>query len=79
MKTIQVGKLKHEFSAIIEEVREGEEFIIAYGRKMEKVAVIIPYERYLKNNKRKLGELKKYGKLIIADDFEMSDEEFLGS
>jgi len=52
MKTMSVGELKPNFSAVIAGIKAGEEVIISYGRKKERVAVIIPYEKY-KNQERK--------------------------
>jgi prevent-host-death family protein len=43
MKTFTVGEFKTDFSEIIARVRAGEEIIISYGKKKEKVAVLIPY------------------------------------
>lgn len=50
MITIGVGKLKPNFSDILNDVRAGEEVVISYGRRKEKVAVIVPYEKYCKRN-----------------------------
>ena len=60
MQTIQIAELKAKFSEIIKHIQdEKEEYIIQYGRKHKKVAVIIPYETYAKNApKIKLGILK---------------------
>ena len=69
MHTIQVGKFKSEFSSILDKVqKKGEKFIIEYGRKHEKVAILIPYnKKYEEGEKRKFGLLK--GKIEIPEDF----------
>ncbi|MCP4179662.1 MAG: type II toxin-antitoxin system Phd/YefM family antitoxin [bacterium] len=74
MHTIQVGKLKTEFSSILKKVEEnGEKFIIEYGKKHKKIAVIVPYNKaFEKNSKRKFGQLN--GKIIIPDSFNNEDE-----
>jgi len=77
MKTIQIGQLKAYFSDIIRQVRDGEEIIISYGRKKEKVAVIIPYDKYNKRKKVKLGLLEGKAKIKIKDDFEITEDDFL--
>lgn len=76
MKTMSVAELKNRFSSVLETVEAGEEIIIAFGRKKEKIAVIVPYKTYIKRKKRTLGTLKDRGKLVMAD-FEMTDEELL--
>ena len=43
METVSIGKLKARFSEVLERVRQGEQIVISYGKKREKVAVIIPY------------------------------------
>lgn len=76
MKTFSVGEFKTDFSEIIARVRAGEEIIISYGKKKEKVAVIIPYAVY-KSKKIRLGLLQDKT-LKIHDDFKMTEEELLG-
>ena len=79
MKVLQIGELKANFSKIIEKVKGGEEITIAYGRKNEKVAVIVPYEKYMGKKARKLGLLEKTASCQITDDFSITDEELLHS
>jgi prevent-host-death family protein len=55
MITVGVGQLKPNFSDILNDVRAGEEILISYGRKKEKVAVIVPYNKYCKRNLKKTG------------------------
>jgi prevent-host-death family protein len=78
VKTLQVGELKAQFSKIIEEVKNGEEVTISFGKKGEKVAVIIPFAQYRKKNTRRLGLLEGKAKITFQDDFKMTEEEFLG-
>ncbi len=77
MKTLQVGEFKRKFSEILDTVKDGEEVTITYGKKKEKVAILVPYEKYHKKNKRRLGLLEKKASFKISDDFEISDEDFL--
>lgn len=74
MNTMQVGEFKTHFSQVLENVQRGEEVVISYGKKQEKIAVLIPYSNY-KKKKRTLGLLK--GKIRIPKNFAMTDEEFL--
>lgn len=76
MKTFPVGEFKTHFSEIIERVRAGEEIIITYGKKRENVAVVIPYAAY-ETKRIRLGLLQDE-KLVIHDDFKMTEEELLG-
>ncbi len=77
MKTLAVGDLKTHFSEVLDEVKQGEEFVVCYGRKKEKVAVLIPYEKYQKKPV-KLGVLEGIATYKIHDDFDMTDEELIG-
>jgi len=72
MQTIQVGDFKAELSSILKQVQEaGEKFVIEYGKKHKKVAMLVPYEE--EKTPRKFGQLE--GQYQIPDDFnEESDE-----
>ena len=76
MKAYPVGEFKANFSEIMAQVQSGEEVIITYGKKKEPTAVLIPYTNY-KSKKVRLGRLQDH-KLIIHDDFKMTEEELLG-
>jgi antitoxin (DNA-binding transcriptional repressor) of toxin-antitoxin stability system len=71
-ESIQVGKLKAEFSSVLEQVKQGKEFIIEYGRNHKQVAKIVPIE-IEKPKERQFGQLK--GKIWVADDFDDENEE----
>ncbi len=77
MKNLQVGELKAKFSKILQDLKNGEEYIISFGKKKEKIAVIIPYTKYKKNIQRKLGILENKAFCKIEDDFAIDDEELL--
>jgi len=77
MKTLTIGQLKTNFSDVIQSIKTGKEFIIAFGKKKEKVAVIIPYNKYIKSKKIKLGLLENKASYKIKDDFKIDDEELL--
>ena len=77
MKTMTVGELKTHFSEVLKRVINGEEIGISYGKKKEVVACIIP-KKAVKEPKRKLGILEGKSKAVFADNFEISEEEFLG-
>ncbi len=80
MKSISVGDLKRDFSEILNKVHSsGEKYIIEYGRKHKKVAMIIPYDEALVfKEKRNFGIAKAKGSFRIHDDFAITEEELLG-
>ncbi len=77
MKTLTVGELKRRLSEILKEVQNGEEIAVAFGKKKEIVAYLVP-KANRKSKPRKLGILQGKGKAIFAGDFKMTEEEFLG-
>lgn len=78
MKIMPVGELKAHFSQVVEEVKNGEEVVVSYGKRHENVAVLIPYSTYRKKNKIRLGLLKGQGSAEFADDFKMTAQELIG-
>ena len=74
MKSFPVGEFKASFSDIMAQVRAGEEIMITYGKKKEKLAVIVPYASY-KGKSIKLGLLKD--KTLTFNNFEMTEDELL--
>ena len=77
MKTIESAKAKAHFSSILRDIEAGNEVAISYGRKKKKIAVIIPYEKWKKNQKRQLGTLEGKMSVVFAEDFVMTDEELI--
>ncbi|MFW5879485.1 MAG: type II toxin-antitoxin system Phd/YefM family antitoxin [bacterium] len=77
MKTLQVGDLKRNFSEVLNDVKNGKEIGISYGKKHELVAVLVPVKKYYKKNKRKLGLLKDKASFEIKGNFKISDDELL--
>ncbi|MFW5990055.1 MAG: type II toxin-antitoxin system Phd/YefM family antitoxin [Campylobacterales bacterium] len=67
MQSIQVGKFKSDFSSILNRVETlGEKYVIEYGKKHKKVAMLVPYVEEKKV--RKFEQLK--GKIQIPDNFD---------
>jgi len=77
MKTLQSAEAKTHFSSVLKDIQAGNEVAIVYGKKKETVAVIIPYEKWKKNQKRQLGTLEGKMSVEFAEDFAMTDEELL--
>ena len=79
MQTLTVGELKTSFSEVLERIRSGQKFAISYGKKREKVAVIVPYSDYVSAPERTLGLLKDRAGCTIHEDFEITEKEMLSS
>ena len=77
MKTFTIGDFKTNFSQILEWVRAGEEVAIAFGKKKEIVAYIVPRSSR-PGKKRPLGLLAGKATVVFHEDFKMSEEEFIG-
>ena len=75
MKTMTVGEFKTNFSEVMEQVKAGISIAVTFGRKKEVIGYFVP-ENKNKPAKRKLGIVN--ANVVFKDDFEMSDEEFLG-
>ena len=79
MQTLTVGELKTNFSEVLKKIKSGQKIGISYGKKREKVAVIVPYSDYVSTPERSLGLLKDRAQCIIHDDFEITEKEMLAS
>ncbi len=79
MKTLQVGEFKRKFSDVLDKIRKGEEITITFGKKKEKIAVLVPYYLYKRTHKRKIGILDNKASYSISNDFKITDEELLDS
>ena len=55
MKQMTVGDFKAQFSSVLEEVMQGEEIQILYGRAKKPVARFTKYTESSKREKRPLG------------------------
>jgi len=79
METLTIGELKTNFSEVLKKIKSGQKIGISYGKKREKVAVIVPYSDYVSTPERSLGLLKDRARCIIHDDFEITEEEMVAS
>ena len=77
MKALPVAELKAEFSRVLADVRRGERIGVLYGRSKEPVAMIVPYEPE-RVGKREIGFLDGKATIEFAEDYEMTEAEFLG-
>ena len=76
MKSLPVGEIKAQFSEVLEKVQQGETFEVLYGKKKKPVARIVPIDPKPKK-KRKFGILEGKATVTFADDFKMTEEEFI--
>lgn len=74
---MQVAEAKAHFSSILKEVQAGSEIAITYGKKQEPIAIIVPPEDWKKKQKRVLGTLEGKMSVTFANDFKMTEEEFI--
>ncbi|MFZ2656886.1 MAG: hypothetical protein WAX69_18275 [Victivallales bacterium] len=79
MKNMQAGYLKAHFSDVMDLVCKGEKITVNYGRRKEKLAVIVPYSEYSGAKKRSIGIKEKHAAYRIKDNFKISDKELLDS
>ena len=74
MQTLTIGELKSRFSEVLGCLREGQEIVISFGKRKEKIAVLVPYSHYKKKPERQLGLLKDFGSCVIYEDFTIDEE-----
>jgi antitoxin (DNA-binding transcriptional repressor) of toxin-antitoxin stability system len=77
MQTMTVGHFKSHFSQVIDLIQHGEDIVISYGKKKEKIAVLVPFERYEGKPHRILGLLSGKASFSISADFKINDDELL--
>ena len=76
MKSLPVGEFKARFSEVLEKVRQGESVGVLYGKNKKPIAKLVPMTEP-KKKKRKLGILDGKMKIVFADDFKMTEDEFI--
>ena len=76
MQTMTVSQFKSHFSEVLDLVQHGEDIVISYGKKKEKIAVLVPFANYKGKPQRIVGLLAGKASFTIADDFKITDDEF---
>ena len=79
MIQLTVGQFKAKFSEVVQKLLQGEEVVVSYGKKKEKVGVLIPYKNYQKKKGLKLGIWEGKASVRFAKNFKMTVDEFLNS
>jgi antitoxin (DNA-binding transcriptional repressor) of toxin-antitoxin stability system len=77
MQTMTVGHFKAHFSHVIDLVQQGEDVVISYGKKKQKIAVLVPFDRYEGKPQRTIGLLAGKASFSISGDFKLGDDELL--
>ena len=75
---MQVGEFKARFSEVLDAVKGGEEIAISFGKKKEKIAVLVPYAKFIRKSPRRLGILEDSAAFSM-NGFTVTDEELLDS
>jgi antitoxin (DNA-binding transcriptional repressor) of toxin-antitoxin stability system len=78
MKTISLAEAETDVKSFLYDIASGNELTITNDKNEEKIAVIIPYEKWETTSKRRLGTLQKRGSVVFEDDFSMTAEELVG-
>jgi prevent-host-death family protein len=73
---MSVGEFKSRFSEVLDAVRKGESITVTFGRRKTAVAIVSPVPT--KGTRRPLGLLADKARITIAENWVMSDSEFLG-
>lgn len=79
MHTMTVGEVKSRFSDALDLVQKGEDIVISFGKRKEKIAVLVPFSRYAQKQERALGLLAGKATCVIKDGFKLTDDELLAS
>ena len=77
MKVYNLEEFQSQFSSVLDLVRKGESVSLSYDKNKKPLAVLVPYSEYKKQLGIKLGTFEGKAHVEFADDFKMSDEEFL--
>ena len=79
METMTVRHFKAHFSEALEKVKRGEGIIVSYGKKKEKIAVLVPFDRYENKTPRVLGLLAGKASFSLSPGLKISDDDLLSS
>ncbi|MEZ4529157.1 MAG: hypothetical protein R2941_24860 [Desulfobacterales bacterium] len=77
MKQLTKNEIKDNFLSILAIVQKGEDIIVTGDKDREKLAVIVPYQKYHQKSERVLAPLKGKAGYKIKENFKINDEELL--
>jgi len=75
MKALTVAEIKTNFSDVLVQVKNGENFKILYGKSKKPIAMIVPIDN--KENPRKIGLLDGKATFRKKGNGKITEEEFL--
>ena len=76
MKALTVAEVKTQFSDILVQVKNGENFKILYGKSKKPVAMIVPISNI--DSRRKIGILDGKGTFKVKGNGKITEDEFFG-
>lgn len=79
MTTITVSEIKSQLTKVLKKVQQGESFAIAFGRKKEVLAYLVPKAWMDRHASRPLGLLAETAGFTLLDDFKMREEDLQSS
>jgi antitoxin (DNA-binding transcriptional repressor) of toxin-antitoxin stability system len=80
MKTLSVAELKRNFSSVVDDLKQGKEVAITYGRGKRPLGTIVPQNKLdTPDHSIKLGDLQQMGWSYKMADFAITDEDLIGS
>jgi len=79
MRQYQIAEAKSRFSEVLKIAEAGELVKITRGRKHVPIAFIVHPSVLEKQTTRVLGALENWGEIGISKDWEITDEELVGS
>ncbi|SEJ55232.1 hypothetical protein SAMN05216327_112202 [Dyadobacter sp. SG02] len=79
MITVSADQIEANSSQVLDELRKGERVGVTFGDQKAVQAYLVPGHLLPRDSEpRKLGALKGKVTVTFADDFSMTEEEFLG-
>jgi antitoxin (DNA-binding transcriptional repressor) of toxin-antitoxin stability system len=80
MKTMSVAELKSQFSSVVSDLKQGKEIVITYGRGKKPLGKIVPQSKLrVPDYSIKLGDLQAQGWSYSMKNFDLTDEDLIGT
>jgi len=76
--TLPIAEAKAQFADLIRTVEQGDEVVITRGVRRQRVAAIVPIDRWRESKKRRLGAVAHWGPIRFGDDWAISDDDLVG-
>jgi antitoxin (DNA-binding transcriptional repressor) of toxin-antitoxin stability system len=80
MRTMSVAELKSQFSSVINDLKQGKEIAITYGRGKQPLGKIVPQSKLsMPDYSIRPGDLQEQGWSYKMQNFDLTDEDLIGS